>query len=156
MNAISESRLQLVCPKLADLVHRMASLLGEPLVVEQGLRAWSDQAKLYAQGRTAPGPIVTHAQPGYSWHNFGLAVDVCPERLLTVPNWGPGDPVWIKLRGLGFALGMYPGADFSHPDQPHFQLTGRFPVSPDDEVRQVFKDGGMSAVWDEAFNSQSS
>jgi peptidoglycan L-alanyl-D-glutamate endopeptidase CwlK len=31
---------------------------------------------LYAQGRTAPGNIVTNAQGGQSNHNFGLAWDI--------------------------------------------------------------------------------
>lgn len=41
-----------------------------------GNRTWQEQAKIYAQGRTSPGKIVTNAKPGYSNHNFGLAVDM--------------------------------------------------------------------------------
>lgn len=41
-----------------------------------GNRSWDEQAKIYAQGRTAPGKIVTNAKPGYSNHNFGIAVDM--------------------------------------------------------------------------------
>ena len=41
-----------------------------------GDRAWEEQAKIYAQGRTAPGKIVTNAKPGYSNHNYGIAVDM--------------------------------------------------------------------------------
>ena len=44
-------------------------------VAISGLRDWSAQERLYAQGRTAPGKIVTKARPGHSWHNFGLACD---------------------------------------------------------------------------------
>jgi peptidoglycan L-alanyl-D-glutamate endopeptidase CwlK len=40
-----------------------------------GTRDWDKQARLYAQGRTAPGKIVTNAPPGNSFHNFGLAID---------------------------------------------------------------------------------
>lgn len=40
-----------------------------------GTRSWEEQERIYAQGRTAPGKIVTKAPPGYSMHNFGLAVD---------------------------------------------------------------------------------
>lgn len=32
-------------------------------------RSNDEQARLYAQGRTAPGRIVTYARPGESWHN---------------------------------------------------------------------------------------
>jgi peptidoglycan L-alanyl-D-glutamate endopeptidase CwlK len=40
-----------------------------------GTRSWEEQARIYAQGRTAPGKIVTKAPPGFSMHNFGLAID---------------------------------------------------------------------------------
>lgn len=40
-----------------------------------GTRSWKEQERIYAQGRTTPGKIITKAAPGYSMHNFGLAVD---------------------------------------------------------------------------------
>jgi peptidoglycan L-alanyl-D-glutamate endopeptidase CwlK len=41
-----------------------------------GNRTFEEQAKIYAQGRTAPGKIVTNAKPGFSNHNYGIAVDM--------------------------------------------------------------------------------
>lgn len=41
-----------------------------------GNRTWDEQARLYAQGRTTPGKVVTNAKPGYSNHNYGIAVDM--------------------------------------------------------------------------------
>lgn len=41
-----------------------------------GNRTWDEQSKIYAQGRTSPGKIVTNAKPGYSNHNYGIAVDM--------------------------------------------------------------------------------
>jgi len=41
-----------------------------------GNRTWEEQAKIYAQGRTTPGKIVTNAKPGFSNHNYGIAVDM--------------------------------------------------------------------------------
>lgn len=35
------------------------------------------QQALYAQGRTIAGPMVTHARPGQSAHNYRLAFDFC-------------------------------------------------------------------------------
>lgn len=153
MDSVSEALLSLVNPLLADkirLLAEMMDLTGEPIRVEQGLRSWSKQAEIYAQGRTAPGEIVTNAPPGHSWHEFGLAVDVCPLSLLPTVNWTPESPIWTDMGSKGKSLGLFWGGDFSHPDRPHFQLTGTFPVSPDDETRQVFKDGGMLSVWEEA------
>ena len=40
-----------------------------------GTRTMEAQAALYAKGRTEPGPKVTNAPPGSSFHNFGLAID---------------------------------------------------------------------------------
>lgn len=44
--------------------------------VAQGFRSIAEQNALYAQGRTAPGNIVTNARGGQSNHNFGVAVDL--------------------------------------------------------------------------------
>lgn len=42
-----------------------------------GTRTYAEQAALYRQGRFGnPGPIVTKAKAGQSWHNFGLAWDI--------------------------------------------------------------------------------
>ncbi|MEK4006105.1 M15 family metallopeptidase [Paenibacillus sp. FSL H3-0333] len=43
--------------------------------ITQGLRTIAEQNALYAQARTTKGPIVTNAKGGYSWHNFGYAID---------------------------------------------------------------------------------
>lgn len=42
----------------------------------QGIRTVAQQDKLYAQGRTIPGQIVTYVRGGESWHNYGLAFDI--------------------------------------------------------------------------------
>lgn len=43
--------------------------------IVQGLRTIEVQNALYAMGRTAPGKVVTMAQGGRSYHNYGLAID---------------------------------------------------------------------------------
>lgn len=43
--------------------------------VFEAYRSPQRQDQLYAQGRTAPGKIVTKAQGFFSFHQFGLAVD---------------------------------------------------------------------------------
>ncbi len=66
MDPHSETRLQAVHPVLADKVRQMAATLlqeGIEIRVVQGLRTHDEQAALYAQGRTAPGSIVTDAKP---------------------------------------------------------------------------------------------
>jgi hypothetical protein len=153
MDAMSEAKLDLVHPTLATKIRQLSVLFtSDQLRVIQGLRQWSDQAKLYAKGRTEPGNIVTNAPPGHSWHEFGLAVDVVPVSLLTTPNWSPESALWADLGAKGKSLDLFWGGDFhSIPDRPHFQFTGTLPVSPDNEVRTLYAGGGTQAVWKEAF-----
>jgi len=54
----------------------MAAAHGYEYKAISGNRTWEEQAKIYAQGRTSPGKIVTNAKPGYSNHNYGIAVDM--------------------------------------------------------------------------------
>jgi peptidoglycan L-alanyl-D-glutamate endopeptidase CwlK len=84
------------------------------------------QNALYAQGRTAPGKIVTNAKGGQSMHNWRVAFDV-------VPIWR-GKPIWGttgtegKLWGvigkIGESVGLEWGGRWAKfPDFPHFQFT---------------------------------
>jgi len=54
----------------------LAKVYGYEYKAISGNRTWDEQAKIYAQGRSAPGKIVTNAKPGYSNHNYGIAVDM--------------------------------------------------------------------------------
>ena len=88
-----------------------------------GLRDLDEQAKLYAQGRTAQGPIVTNAKPGDSAHNYGCATDWCEMR----PEFN-GPFMWSKANWAEFGdavrgCGMRWGGDFkSFQDRPHCEL----------------------------------
>lgn len=153
MDAISEARLGEVHPKLSELMHRMAEMLkleGIDIHITQALRTWVDQDLLYEQGRTRTGKVVTNAKGGESYHNFGLAVDVCPFTATGTPLWDEKLDCWRRIPEAGESLGLFPGAKFSKPDLPHFQLTGRFPESPNDELRSIFFNHGIQGVWDAA------
>ncbi len=89
-----------------------------------GYRSLETQGRLYAQGRTTPGPVVTGAPPGYSWHNHRLALDAMP-----VDEWGR--PLWHAplsvLRLMvrhGEDAGLESGSHFKRVDFPHFQHRG--------------------------------
>lgn len=105
---------------------------GIPLTVTCTLRSMAMQAVLYAQGRTAPGKVVTNARPGYSFHNFGLAIDVVPSELLALPDWGEtpahrdhAATLWRRLGAIGKTAGLGWGGEFVHlPDRPHFEWSG--------------------------------
>ena len=57
-------------------VWRRAAAEGLAFKITSSKRDCATQNKLYAQGRTAPGPIVTHARGCQSWHVAGRAIDV--------------------------------------------------------------------------------
>lgn len=86
-------------------------------------RDLTEQAALYAIGRTRPGKKVTNAKPGSSAHNFGLAMDVVP-MLHGKPVWEFPDPLWTKVGALGQEAGLQwygaPGSEFC--EAAHFQL----------------------------------
>lgn len=114
-----------------ELLARSAAA-GIPLTVTFTLRSMATQAALYAQGRTCPGCVVTNARAGYSYHNYGLALDVVPTELLRLPRWGDTpehqahtDALWAKVGATGKAVGFRWGGEFSRlPDRPHFEWSG--------------------------------
>jgi peptidoglycan L-alanyl-D-glutamate endopeptidase CwlK len=63
--------------EVKDLIIKAEKLISSNRAVRivQGLRTFEEQQALYDQGRTKPGPIVTNAKPGSSYHQYGLAID---------------------------------------------------------------------------------
>ena len=165
MDTTSEIRLQAVNPTLAAKVRLVDAEFqretgDDHLEVVQGLRNYAEQLRLWSIGRKQQDDgtwvvvneslVVTQAPPGYSWHEFGLADDPVPRSLLPIKGWCPESPLWATMARIAQSYGLVVGACWHHKDLPHVQLTGRFPVSPDDEVRQLFQQGGLQAVWDAA------
>ena len=151
MNGTSLERLKLVHPLLSTRIMQLTTALevwGDVVEVTEGLRSYAKQDALYAQGRTAPGNIVTKAPGGYSWHNYGLAVDIVPY-LTGTPDWNLKNPAWQRMADLAPSNGLFSGSKFIHMvDWPHLQLV-EIPASPTAEHRQLFKSAGMEAVWKE-------
>lgn len=93
---------------------------GLTIKVISGTRTYDEQAKLYAQGRTAPGPRVTNAGPGYSNHNFGLAFDI---GVFSGNRYIEESPAYKAVGALGIEIGLEWGGNWkSIQDEPHFQL----------------------------------
>lgn len=89
------------------------------LRIYQGLRTFEEQNKLYAQGRTTPGKIVTQAKGGQSFHNYGLAIDVIPF-VKGNPDWNT--KLWPEISAIGEGLGFEWGGRWKFVDKPHFQF----------------------------------
>jgi peptidoglycan L-alanyl-D-glutamate endopeptidase CwlK len=142
-------KLSLVHPILADRVRQLFAKLKEEgyddFIVTQGLRTWAEQNALYAKGRTAPGSIVTKAPGGHSQHNFGLAVDVAPEKG-NVIDWNLAHPAWQRMLALAPDFKLAEGRQWpTFPDNPHL-----YPVelpATCELFREKYTLGGMPAVW---------
>jgi peptidoglycan L-alanyl-D-glutamate endopeptidase CwlK len=100
---------------------------GIDLLVTSTYRDAASQAALYAQGRTAPGRIVTNAPPGQSFHNWRVAFDVVPLRH-GKPIWdmaGENGVLWQQVGALGEAVGLeWAGRWKRFRELAHFQFTG--------------------------------
>lgn len=98
-----------------------AELEGIALRITSGFRSIAEQDKLYAQGRTTAGGIVTNAKGGSSYHNFGLAIDVV-EIKDGKADWNTTQ--WAKIGEIGKQYGFEWGGDWAKfVDKPHFQMT---------------------------------
>lgn len=103
----------------------------------QGTRTHAEQQVTYDQGRTLPGKIVTNAEPGDSYHQYGLAIDVVPRAYKAMPDWNPSGPLWIKIGQLAEAAGLEWGGRWSKPDRPHVQIPEA--AAPLDELKAYWE-----------------
>jgi peptidoglycan L-alanyl-D-glutamate endopeptidase CwlK len=158
MNARSEATLATVSPALADKVRTAATALeadGTHLLVVSGLRTAAQQDALFAQGRTAPGKIVTNASAGHSMHNYGLAVDVVP--FLSGDsgdlNWKADNAQFQAMVAALKAEGLAWGGDWVHfKDEDHFQLAD-LPANPSAAMIGDYGAGdqaALNAIWTNA------
>ena len=77
----SLENLRGVEPRLISVVLRAITLTKQDFSVTCGIRSREEQRKLYAQGRTAPGPIVTWTLNSRHFPDadgYGRAVDLAP------------------------------------------------------------------------------
>ncbi|QUY40351.1 peptidoglycan-binding protein [Acaryochloris marina] len=123
---VTQERITTLHPTMQDevirFINRVDAELGIELRVTDAFRTFEEQDQLYQQGRNGnAGGIVTNAEGGESYHNYGLAVDVV-EIKDGQANYG-GD-YWSQIAEIGKSEGLEWGGDFNNfVDQPHFQLT---------------------------------
>lgn len=105
---------------LAEQFLEKCKAAGLKPTITSTLRTMAEQEKIYAQGRTAPGKIVSYAKAGYSYHNYGLAFDVA----------FPAYADYKKASVIGKTLGMRWGGDFKQfVDLPHFEWSGNLKIA---------------------------
>jgi peptidoglycan L-alanyl-D-glutamate endopeptidase CwlK len=95
---------------------------GYDVLITSTYRDIEKQNALYAQGRTAPGAIVTNAKGGYSNHNFRAAFDICKN--VKGGEWA--DTAFFKAAGaIWEEMGGVWGGRFTNlADMPHFEFLG--------------------------------
>lgn len=108
-----------------------AEEIGIQVVITDTVRTMEEQAALYAQGRTEEGNIVTYAEAGESYHNYGLAIDYALEDADGNLIWDieydgneNGEPDWFEVADIAKELGFEWGSDWERfQDYPHLQMT---------------------------------
>jgi peptidoglycan L-alanyl-D-glutamate endopeptidase CwlK len=116
------------------------------LRITQGYRSFEAQLKLYNQGRVTPGPKVTNAKPGLSYHNYGLAVDFCFKgKDPYLENHPKKVELWMFLGKLIEDSGCYWGGLFKNPDMPHmeFRVKGFTPQ----DCLTICEKYGIRGLW---------
>ena len=159
--------------KILDLLHPKVSTMtlatlqeatakGLFVILFCGGRTFEEQAALYKEGRDENGniidikKIVTRAKPGYSWHNYFLAVDIVMNigtRIQIHPTWNSfidankdGVNDWQTLGAISKSYGFDWGGDFKTLiDVPHQEYhKGLVNV---EEALAIYNQGGLEAVW---------
>jgi D-alanyl-D-alanine carboxypeptidase. len=106
-------------PLARELIEK-AVLAGINVKIISGHRTYEEQDKIYAQGRTSKGQIVTQARGGYSWHNFGLAFDIGIFSDDGKTYYGEHKD-YARVGVIGEKIGLEWGGRWKFKDEPHFQ-----------------------------------
>ncbi len=124
---------------------------GLDILITQTLRDIEYQNSLYAQGRTKPGQIVTNARGGESFHNYGLAFDICKN----VKGHEYDDSNFFKKVGEIWTEmgGMWGGNFDSFVDTPHFEFSGGLTIKDMQNGKKLSNESIME--WEEIMVSKS-
>lgn len=140
-----EEKLLGVHPLLVDVVRKAATLTPHDLLVGEGVRSKARQAALFAQGRTAPGKVVTwtlNSKHCPQADGFGHAVDlyVQKDRKMVATTESATEvkrAMFLAAKALGVRIRW--GADWDQDgvpwekgeyDGPHFELVSPPIVAP--------------------------
>jgi peptidoglycan LD-endopeptidase CwlK len=127
---MASRRIDDLVPELQTLYWRFSSAMaaaGITFMVTCTYRDQAEQDKLYAQGRTAPGPVVTWVR--HSKHQDRKAFDIAIVRdgnpcWDTKVNVNENDiPDYLEAAMIGRAVGLTAGGLWNKgKDYPHFEI----------------------------------
>lgn len=115
--------INMLHPKLKRIaleIARECAKKGLKIKITDTFRTKKEQDKLYEQGRTEKGKIVTWVKYPHSMHNWGLGADFCR-------NDGKGayndtDGFFTKVGEVIKSYGLIWGGDWKLQDKPHMEL----------------------------------
>tara|TARA_R110000868_G_scaffold242882_5_gene498500 strand:- start:436 stop:948 length:513 start_codon:yes stop_codon:yes gene_type:complete len=140
--------LSLLYPPFKEMTKRFMVLCWEaglPVRLTNGLRTFAEQDELLAKGTQ-----VTKAKGGYSYHNYGIAFDICfgnfDDGKTPNPYVEPVAMAWEKCARIGLRCGLQPGYMWtSFQDKPHYQANIKASIS---DLRSAFLKGGTIGLYD--------
>jgi hypothetical protein len=129
METHSLQQLQLLHPKLRDIAIKayneavQATPAGIHPYIDQTYRTFEESDKIYQQGRTLPGEIISNAKAGQSYHNYAIALDFHLQ--VNGKDIWDVDADWMKVVNIFKSHGFTWGGDFagSFKDYPHLEMT---------------------------------
>lgn len=148
MDKVTLERIQNLHPHLRVEANEIYKLICEALKGKAicrfayTLRTNAEQDKLYSYGRTDKSKgIVTKAKGGYSYHNYGLAIDIVLLKdkdgngTFESASWetnvdfdGDGINDWDEVVTIFKSFGWEWGGDWKFTDKPHFQKTMNYTI----------------------------
>lgn len=127
-DSVTATRINTLHPKIRESAKSFildVQKAGIVLRINSAYRTFEEQDALYNIGRGKQGRIVTNAKGGYSYHNYGLAIDVQEIKNGKLVSHELSDKAfWNKVVPVGKKYGFnWGGAWTSFPDKPHFEKT---------------------------------
>jgi peptidoglycan L-alanyl-D-glutamate endopeptidase CwlK len=120
---------------------------GATYVMTSGYRSFSEQDKLYEQGRTKPGLKITNARGGESAHNYGVAADFVAKPGGKV-SWDVGS--YAILMEEAEKLGLESGGRWTKfKDLPHVQMRLLRHALTFSRLKELHTSSGLPGVWGE-------
>lgn len=133
--------------RVNKVITTMKDLHGMEMRVTDGLRSFYEQDNLYQQGRTVPGAVVTDAPAGKSFHEFGLAADLCFRgKYPYLENSSKEDHkfLWSEFARIGNMYGLLCGATFKRPDLDHLEKSYGLTL---DQLKELYNKDGLSSIF---------
>ena len=158
MDAITLQRIQLVHPMLRDELTEIYQEICKRLAgramcrFTHTLRTFAEQNALHAIGRRnikGERPV-TWAKGGQSYHNYGLAVDICLIIDGKEASWNTvtdfdrdGIADWMEVVAVFKQFGWEWGGSWARPktDMPHFQKTMGYKIS---QLQALYAKGNLT------------